>query len=100
MAHALTFSGVKGAFAVGLSWQHEENLPKAQNLRKLARQLGPNVRWGVAFKNAHGTFQSALCEPIAGVKPSRARPLAAIVATAHPRMHATLTILISRRRIC
>jgi hypothetical protein len=83
MAQVLTFPGVRGAFAVGLSWQHEEHLPKASALRKSARQLGANVRWGVAFKNANGTFQSALCEPIAGVKLSRVKPLGAIVASAH-----------------
>ena len=78
MAELITLPGVKGAFAAGLSWRHEDAIPKAKALRAMASEKG---RWGVVRKTGQGTIQVGFCEPIDGVKsPSSVRALAALVA--------------------
>ena len=78
MAELLTLPGVKGAFAAGLSWRHEDAIPKAKALRAMAAEKG---RWGVVRKTGQGTIQVGFCEPIEGVKsPAQVRALAALVA--------------------
>jgi len=83
MADILSFPGLKGGFAIGLSWQHEEEQPRRSALRAKALELGRNVRWGVVHQSAEGAVQSGFCEAIAGAKPAALKPLAAIVAGQH-----------------
>ncbi|SCU77596.1 putative component of type II secretion apparatus [Cupriavidus necator] len=83
MAEILSFPGLKGGFAIGLSWQHEEEQPSKSILRARALELGRNMRWGVVHKSAEGAVQSGFCEAIAGTKPAGLKPLAAIVAGQH-----------------
>ena len=85
MAESLTIPGVKGAFAIGLTWQHEEIPPKRPALRANAISMGRNVRWAVVHTSAGGAVQSGYCEPISGVKPGKVKPLAAYVADRHPQ---------------
>lgn len=85
MAESLTIPGVKGAFAIGLTWQHEEVPPKRTALRANALGMGRNVRWAVVHTSAGGAVQSGYCEPINGVKPAKVKPLAAYVADRHPQ---------------
>lgn len=78
MAHVLTLPGVKGMFAVGLSWRHEETVPKANTLRALSADMG---KWGAVYQASGGGVQVGFCEPIDGLrKPGKARSLAAAVA--------------------
>lgn len=78
MAHVLTLPGVKGLFAVGMSWRHEEAVPKAKALRELAADMG---RWGTVYTAKGGGVQVGFCDPIDGLKnPGKARSLAAAVA--------------------
>ncbi|MGX6566071.1 type 4b pilus protein PilO2 [Cupriavidus necator] len=83
MAEILSFPGLKGGFAIGLSWLHEEAQPSKGALRASALELGRNVRWGVVHESAEGAVQSGFCEPITGAKPAGLKPLAAIVASQH-----------------
>ncbi|CAE6956572.1 type 4b pilus protein PilO2 [Paraburkholderia domus] len=78
MAHVLTLPGVKGLFAVGMSWRHEETVPRAKALRELAASMG---RWGTVYTASGGGVQVGFCDPIEGLKsPGKARSLAAAVA--------------------
>ncbi|CAG9180268.1 hypothetical protein LMG23992_04192 [Cupriavidus laharis] len=83
MAEVLSFPGLKGGFAVGLSWQHEETQPSQSALRARALDLGRNGRWCVVHESTEGAVQTGFCEAIAGTKPARLKPLAAIVAGQH-----------------
>ncbi|MFJ4291240.1 type 4b pilus protein PilO2 [Cupriavidus sp. NPDC089707] len=83
MAEILSFPGLKGGFAIGLTWQHEEAQPSKGVLRARALELGRNVRWGVVHESAEGAIQTGFCEAIAGAKPGGLKPLAAIVAGQH-----------------
>ncbi|CAG9165728.1 type 4b pilus protein PilO2 [Cupriavidus pinatubonensis] len=83
MAEVLSFPGLKGGFAVGLSWQHEEAQPSQSALRARALDLGRNVRWCAVHESAEGAIQTGFCEPIADAKPAGLKPLAAIVAGQH-----------------
>lgn len=83
MAEFLTLPGVKGNFAVGLSWRHEDAAPKQKELRLLAENYGS---WGTVFTAGGGGIQVGMCQPIEGLKrPSQAKALAAIVADEHPQ---------------
>lgn len=78
MATVLKLDGVKGDFVVGLSWRHEDALPKAKALRDLAAEKG---RWGVVRETSAGAFQAGFCAPVEGVRnAARLRALAAVVA--------------------
>lgn len=78
MAHVLTLPGVKGLFAVGMSWRHEETVPTAKALRGLAAEMG---RWGTVYTASGGGVQVGFCNPIDGLKgPGKTRSLAAAVA--------------------
>lgn len=44
MAEILSFPGLKGGFAIGLTWHHEEKQPSKSVLRARALELGRNVR--------------------------------------------------------
>lgn len=83
MADVLSFPGLKGGFAIGLSWQHEEAQPSKGALRTRALELGRNVRWCAIHESAEGAIQSGFCEAISGAKPADLKPLAAIVAGQH-----------------
>lgn len=83
MAEILSFPGLKGGFAIGLTWHHEEKQPSKSVLRAVALELGRNVRWGVVHESAEGAIQTGFCEAIAGAKPAGLKPLAAIVAGQH-----------------
>lgn len=83
MAQILSFPGQKGAFAIGLTWQHEEVQPSKSAVRASAMALGRHFRWGIVHQSAEGAVQSGFCEPMAGVKVSAVKPLAAIVAGQH-----------------
>ncbi|CAJ0718543.1 hypothetical protein LMG7143_04442 [Ralstonia thomasii] len=88
MAELLTLPGVNEAFAIGLSWWHEGQYkgprPSLQVLRKRARDL--KEQWGVVRKTGADTFQTGVCTSIIGTKSAKTvRPLAAVVADAHPQ---------------
>uniref|UniRef100_UPI003F49203E type 4b pilus protein PilO2 n=1 Tax=Cupriavidus taiwanensis TaxID=164546 RepID=UPI003F49203E len=83
MAQILSFPGLKGAFAIGLTWQHEEVQPSKSAVRGSAMALGRHFRWGVVHQSAEGAVQSGFCEPMAGVKVATVKPLAAVVAAQH-----------------
>lgn len=51
MAEFLTLPGVKGNFAVGLSWRHEDAAPKQKELRLLAENYGS---WVTVFTAGGG----------------------------------------------
>lgn len=83
MAAILTLPGVKGVFAAGLSWRHEDTVPKAKELRALSLEKG---RWGLVRKTMTGSVQVGFCEPIPGVSsPSKLKSLATIVAEQRPQ---------------
>jgi hypothetical protein len=78
MAHVLTLPGVKGMFALGMSWRHEETVPKPKVLRELAADMG---RWGTVYTASGGGVQVGFSHPIEGLKsPGKAVSLAAAVA--------------------
>lgn len=83
MAEVLTLPGCKGNFVVGLSWWLEKSPPTAKALRgKASKARG---RWAAVREADNKKYQTGYCAPIAGVKsPAGLRPLAAIVANAHP----------------
>lgn len=82
MANTLTIPGIKGTFAIGMTWRHEDAIPKAKYLRELSKQGG---RWGVVRKTSAGTLQIGLCPPVQGVtSPKKLKALAAIIADAKP----------------
>lgn len=83
MVNILTLPGVKGTFVAGLSWRHEDAVPKSQVLRAYSREKG---RWGMVRKTSAGTIQVGFCEPVAGIKsPGQLKSLAAIVADQRPQ---------------
>jgi Pilin accessory protein (PilO) len=83
MAETLTLPGVKGAFAVGLAWRHEDTVPKGRVLRELSQEKG---RWGVVYRTTAGTVQVGFCAPVDGVRVAgRLRSLAAMVADSRPQ---------------
>jgi hypothetical protein len=83
MAHVLTLPGLKGLFAVGMSWRHEDTVPKAKVLRGLAADMG---KWGTVYTASGGGVQVGFCNPIDGLKsPGKARSLAAAVADEFPQ---------------
>lgn len=78
MAQIISVPGVKGSFAVGLSWRHEDSNPSSKALRARSIERG---RWGYVRKTTSGSIQVCNCEPIPGLaSPSKAKILAAIVA--------------------
>ncbi|SAL05777.1 type IV pilus biosynthesis protein [Caballeronia calidae] len=83
MPQVLNLPGLKGAYAVGLQWWHEDAAPRPRALR--ARSIELNARWGIVRKTS-AMIQTGFCAPIDGVKtPATLRSLAAIVADAHPQ---------------
>ncbi|KVV40921.1 hypothetical protein WT27_13430 [Burkholderia territorii] len=83
MAEALHLPGVKGLFAVGLEWRHEDAPPKPKAMRERAQQQGG---WGVVCTTSASKVQAGFCAPIAGIKGSKKlTPLASLVADAHPQ---------------
>lgn len=82
MTKLLTLPGIKTPFVLGLSWRHEDSVPKEKGLRALSAQEG---RWGLVRKTSTGAIQLAFAHPIAGHKPSKVRSLAAIVAERYPQ---------------
>lgn len=83
MAELITLPGVKGTFAAGLSWRHEDKIPTASALRALSMEKG---RWGIVRKTIAGSVQVGFCEPIEGVSsPSKVKSLATIVADHRPQ---------------
>ncbi|WP_321943709.1 type 4b pilus protein PilO2 [Paraburkholderia tropica] len=83
MADILSLPGVKGSFIVGLSWRHEDGMPRLRELAALSRRNG---RWGAVWRTTSGAVQAGFCElpdtlPDAVKRPSQVRVLAAIVAT-------------------
>lgn len=78
MAEVITLPGVKGSFAVGLSWRHEAAPPSSKDLRARSIERG---RWGFVRKTPSGSVQVCNCDPITGVaNPAKAKILAAMVA--------------------
>ncbi|WP_116138410.1 type 4b pilus protein PilO2 [Trinickia diaoshuihuensis] len=83
MAELITLPGVKGTFAAGLSWRHEDKIPRAAELRALSMEKG---RWGLVRRTIAGSVQVGFCEPIAGASaPSKVKALATIVAEQRPQ---------------
>jgi hypothetical protein len=83
MAEQLKLPGVKGAFAVGLAWRHEDTVPKGRVLRELSHEKG---RWGVVYRTTAGTVQVGFCAPVDGVRiPGKLRSLAAMIADSRPQ---------------
>ncbi|RWA55693.1 hypothetical protein AU476_06160 [Cupriavidus sp. UYMSc13B] len=83
MAQLLSLPGVKGTYAVGLAWRHEDAIPKAKALRELAAERG---QWGIVYTTSAGAVQAGFCDPIDGVQsPRGVKALAAVVADAHPQ---------------
>lgn len=80
-AQTLQIPGIKGEFVVGMSWRHEDMVPKRRYLRELSMQVG---RWGLVRRTSAGTIQVGLCEPIEGRSPNKLKSLAAVVADAKP----------------
>ncbi|MBY4898653.1 type 4b pilus protein PilO2 [Cupriavidus sp. AU9028] len=83
MAEILYFPGMKGGFALGLIWQHEETPPSLRSLRVSAAELGRSFRWSVVHQSPAGAIQSGFCEPLHGIRPASLRALAAEVASHH-----------------
>ncbi|KAF7963340.1 hypothetical protein AWV80_10440 [Cupriavidus sp. UYMU48A] len=74
---------MKGTYAIGLGWRHEDTIPKAKALKAMAEEKG---RWGVVYKTSADAIQAGFCDPIEGVKTPRGiKVLAAVVADAHPQ---------------
>lgn len=83
MAELITLPGVKGTFAAGLSWRHEDKIPRAAELRALSMEKG---RWGLVRKTIAGSVQVGFCEPIMGASsPSKVKALATIIADQRPQ---------------
>lgn len=83
MAELLSLPGVKGTYAIGLGWRHEDAIPKAKALKAMAEEKG---RWGVVYKTSADAIQAGFCDPIEGAKSPRGiKALAAVVADAHPQ---------------
>lgn len=82
MAEILALPGVKGAFAIGVSWLQADRVPSAGALRAEAAKMG---RWGAVCtgKSKTGPVLIGLCNPIEGTKANRVRPLAPVIASAH-----------------
>lgn len=82
MAEILSLPGVKGSFAIGLSWLQADRVPTASALRAEAAKIG---RWGAVCtgKSKASPALIGLCNPIEGTKAGRVRPLAALIASAH-----------------
>jgi hypothetical protein len=81
VAEVISIPGVKGIFAVGLAWRHEDSMPDAKVLRDRAAAYG---RWGVVRKASNDQFQLGQCEPISGKSPGKLKSLAAIVVEHRP----------------
>lgn len=80
MAETLTLPNSNSLYAIGLTWRHEDAIPKAKTLRSLAAGLGS---WGAVCRTSAGHVQAGFCEPLPGVVPAaKVRPLAATVADA------------------
>lgn len=83
MAELLSLPGVKGNYAIGLGWRHEDVVPKAKALKAMAEEKG---QWGVVYATSAGAIQAGFCEPIEGAKSPRGiKALAAVIADAHPQ---------------
>ncbi|MDR5791732.1 type 4b pilus protein PilO2 [Caballeronia sp. LP003] len=82
MTEIVTLPGVKHTFAVGLSWRHEDAVPKPKQLRALSLDEG---RWGLIRKSNSDAIQVGFCDPIIGKNPGKLRSLAAVVADHHPQ---------------
>ncbi|MBB6592748.1 type 4b pilus protein PilO2 [Ralstonia solanacearum] len=84
MAEVLSLPGIKGAYALGLSWRHEDRRPSRKALRKNARDL--KARWSVVHQTRTGNIQAGFCSAVDGTVSSwRIKPLAALVADSHPQ---------------
>ncbi|WP_144157350.1 type 4b pilus protein PilO2 [Paraburkholderia sp. BCC1885] len=83
MAAIVKLPGVKGSFAVGLSWRHEESVPGRGSLHALAAAKG---RWAVIRKTSAGTVQVGLCDTPDGMESGKGmHALAAVVADLRPQ---------------
>lgn len=82
MTEIVTLPGAKGAFAAGLSWRHEDIIPKSKQLRAMSETEG---RWGLVRTTSTGAIQVGFCAPVDGYKPRQLKSLAAIVADHHPQ---------------
>ncbi|WP_321816714.1 MULTISPECIES: type 4b pilus protein PilO2 [unclassified Paraburkholderia] len=82
MAEILSLPGIKGSFVVGLSWRHEDEVPRASELASRSRLNG---RWGAVWHTASDAVQVGFCELPEDVrKPSALRVLAAVIAAHRP----------------
>ncbi|MCL6470639.1 MAG: type 4b pilus protein PilO2, partial [Ralstonia sp.] len=59
MAQVLNLPGIKGTYAVGLTWRHEDARPSRAALRKKARDL--QARWSVVHQTRTGHVQAGFC---------------------------------------
>lgn len=82
MADTVTLPGLKHTFAVGMSWRHEDAVPKEKQLRALSLEEG---RWGIVRTTSTNAIQVAFCEPVSGMRAHQLRSLAAVVADHHPQ---------------
>ncbi|MCW3587391.1 type 4b pilus protein PilO2 [Burkholderia cenocepacia] len=82
MTEIVTLPGAKSAFAVGLSWRHEDLIPKSKQLRTMSETEG---RWGLVRTTSTGAIQVGFCAPVEGYKPRQLKSLAAVVADHHPQ---------------
>lgn len=84
MAEVLSLPGIKGTYALGLSWRHEDRRPSRKALRKNARDL--TARWSVVHQTRTGNIQAGFCSAMNSTVSSwRIKPLAALVADSHPQ---------------
>ena len=84
MAQVLNLPGIKGTYAVGLTWRHEDTRPSRAALRKKARDL--QARWSVVHQTRTGHVQAGFCAGLEGAASNwRTKPLAALVADSHPQ---------------
>lgn len=82
MAETVTLPGVKHTFAVGMSWRHEDAVPKEKHLRTLSAVEG---QWGLVRTTSTSAIQVGFCEPVLGMRAHKLRSLAAVVADHHPQ---------------
>lgn len=81
MAEIVTLPGIDTAYAIGLSWTHENVRPDAKALRAVATHM--HAQWGVV-RPTGGAFQAGFCGRIEDERASAVRPLAAVVADVYP----------------
>ncbi|MFX1767957.1 type 4b pilus protein PilO2 [Paraburkholderia sp. A1RI-2L] len=82
MTDTVTLPGVKHTFAVGMTWRHEDAIPKEKQLRALSAEEG---QWGIVRTTSTGAIQVAFCEPVSGMRAHNLKSLAAVVADHHPQ---------------